>query len=134
MIRDAVYPRSQLPRCSSFQVLAFMRLAWWDALFQGEDRFRDRPWEKPEATHFARAAGDVLVSLAEVLMTTARGNDGRGLQIAGVSAILMYPQFRHKGHTSAVMRRANEYIVQSTADGGMLFTAPELGTFYTPLG
>jgi GNAT superfamily N-acetyltransferase len=116
------------------QILAFMRLTWGDALFRGEDRFRDRLWDDPEATHFVRAAGDVLVSHAEVLMPPAKGSDGRSLRVAGVRAVLTYPQFRHEGHASAVVRRASEYIVESTADVGMLFTAPELGAFYEPLG
>jgi hypothetical protein len=55
-IHDDVYVREQLPRELEIQVLAFMRLTWGEALFCGEDRFRERLWEDAPATHFVRVA------------------------------------------------------------------------------
>ena len=134
MIRDAVYRRSELPRTLEIQVLAFMRLEWGDALFSGEDRFRDRLWDDASAVHFVRAAGDVLVSHAEVLITSAAGSDGRNHLIAGVMGVMTYPPFRREGHASAVMRQAGEYILGTDAEVGMLFTTHDLESFYGPLG
>ena len=134
MIRDATYRRPELPRPLEIQVLAFMRLTWGDALFHGDDRFRDRMWDDDSAVHFVRAAGDVLVSHAEVLMTSAIGSDGRAIRIAGVAGVMTYPPFEREGHASAVMRRAGEYILESNAEVGILFTSTDLVDFYAPLG
>jgi hypothetical protein len=134
MIRDAVYSRSEFPRTLEIQVLAFMRLEWGDALFSGEDRFRDRLWDDPSAVHFIRAAGDLLVSHAEVLTTSAAGSDGRSHLIAGVMGVITYPPFRGEGHASAVMRKVGEHILATDAEVGMLFTTHDLEAFYGPLG
>jgi GNAT superfamily N-acetyltransferase len=132
--RDSVYRRSELPRLLEIQILAFMRLTWGDALFRDQDPFRDRLWDDPDATHFVRAAGDVLVSHAEVLMTSAHGSEGRTLRVAGVSAVLTYPPFRRQGHASAIMRKVADHIMATDADIGVLFTADELCPFYEPFG
>ena len=134
MIRDEVYDRAELPRELEIQVLAFMRLTWGEALFCGQDRFRDRLSEDdPPSTHFVRVAGNLLVSHAEVLEIDAARRDGRRLRIGGVAGVMTYPPFRRQGHASAVLRRIADHI-RANADIGLLFTDDEYEPFYRRLG
>jgi GNAT superfamily N-acetyltransferase len=110
-----------------------MRLTWGKALFRGEDRLRERLWDDPPSTHFVRAAGNLLVSHAEVLQIDAAGRDARRLRIGGVTAVMTYPPFRRQGHASAVMRRVVDHIY-AKADIGLLFTDHEHELFYQRLG
>jgi len=134
VIQDATYTRADLPRDLEIQVLAFMRAEWGDALFSGDDRYRDRLWADPGAIHFVRTAGNLLVSHVELLPIEAPGRQGAVLHIAGVAAVLTYPPFRHEGHASHLMRKVADYIASSAADIGMLFTAVDLESFYASLG
>jgi hypothetical protein len=133
MIRDETFSRKDLPRELEIQVLAFMRLEWGNALFRGEDRFRDRLWDYADAVHFVRTAANLLISHAEVLSVVAIGDD-REINLAGVSGVMTYPPFRQQGHASAVMRRVGEHILASDAVAGLLFTDHDLETFYSRLG
>jgi len=134
VIRDATYTRTDLPRDLEIQVLAFMRTEWGDALFSGDDRYRDRLWDEPGALHFVRTAGNLLVSHVELLPIEAPGRGGAVLYIAGVAAVLTYPPFRHEGHASHLLRKVADYTASSPADIGMLFTAVDLESFYASLG
>ena len=134
MIRDATYTRTDLPRDLEIQVLAFMRAEWGDALFSGDDRYRDQLWDEPGALHFVRTAGNLLVSHVELLPIEAPGRGGAVLYIAGVAAVLTYPPFRHEGHASHLLRKVADYTASSAADVGMLFTAVDLESFYASLG
>jgi predicted N-acetyltransferase YhbS len=129
-IADAVYPREELPRDLEVQVLAFLRMEYPDA-FRGEERFRDRLWDG--TIHFVRAAGDVLVSHAMVIPIEV-SPDGVPIRIAGVASVLTYPQFRHEGHGSGVMRVAGDHIRRSDLGPGMLFCGRPLQPFYARLG
>jgi GNAT superfamily N-acetyltransferase len=133
MIRDETFSQKDLPRELEIQVLAFMRLEWGNALFAGEDRFRDRLWDHADAVHFVRTAGNLLISHAQVLNVVAIGDDLE-INLAGVSAVMTYPPFRQQGHSSAVMRRVGEHILASDVVAGLLFTDQDLETFYSRLG
>jgi GNAT superfamily N-acetyltransferase len=133
MIRDETFSRKDLPRELEIQILAFMRLEWGNALFRGEDRFRDGLWDHADAVHFVRIAGNLLISHAQVLNVVAIGDD-REMNLAGASAVMTYPPFRQQGHASAVMRRLGEHILASDVVAGLLFTDQDLETFYSRLG
>jgi predicted N-acetyltransferase YhbS len=134
VIDDKTYKRTDLPRELEIQVLAFMRAEWGDALFSGDERYRDRLWDDPEALHFVRTAGNLLVSHVELLAIEAPGRHGDALHIAGVAGVMTYPPFRREGHASRLMRRVGSHIASSEADIGMLFTADDLESFYSSLG
>jgi predicted N-acetyltransferase YhbS len=131
-IAEVTYPRADLPRELEIQVLAFMRMAWGDA-FRGDDRFRDRLWHDPNATHFVHEAGPLLVSHVMVVPISVEANGG-SLLIGGVASVMTYPQFRGEGHGAAVMRAAGTSIEQGRFDLGMLFCDPETVPFYARLG
>jgi len=131
-ISEHVYPRRELPREIEIQVLDFMRLAWPD-LFSGGDRIRDRLHEAPNAVHFVRRIGDLLVSHVHVLPVSI-DLDGRLLRIGGVSNVMTYPEFRGQGHASALMLAAGTHIIAGDFDLGMLFCDPENAQFYERLG
>lgn len=131
-ITEVAYPRADLPRELEVQLLAFMRMAWGDA-FRGDDRFRDRLWEDPDAMHFVHEVGSLLVSHVMVL-PVALEVDAKPLLIGGVASVMTYPQFRGDGHGSAVMRIAGAFIQEGAFDLGMLFCDPETVPFYERLG
>jgi predicted acetyltransferase len=114
------------------QVLDFMRLEWSD-VFHDDERFRDRLFDDPDAVHFVRAAGRLLVSHAQVLAVRLEV-DGGPLRIGGVAGVMTYPQFRGEGHASALMRAAATHIAEAGFDLGMLFTDRATVPFYDRLG
>jgi GNAT superfamily N-acetyltransferase len=131
-IEDRTYEHDAFPRALEIQVLAFMRIVWADG-FTKEERHRSRMWDIPPPVHFVRVIGDLLVSHASFL--PLEFDDGRGgrVRVAGVGAVMTYPQFRGEGHASAVMRRAAAHIA-ATADVGVLFCDESNVPFYERLG
>ena len=131
-IEERTYEHDAFPRELEIQVLAFMRIVWADA-FTKEDRHHSRMWPVPPPVHFVRAIGDLLVSHASFL--PLEFDDGRGgrIRVAGVGAVMTYPQFRGEGHASAIMRRAAAHIA-ATADVGVLFCDESNVPFYERLG
>ena len=132
-VLEAVFMRPDLPLHLEVQVLAFARILWGDG-FTGEDRFRDRMHHKPEAMHFVRTVGVLLVSHVQVLPIATQERQGRAMRIGAVGGVMTYPQFRREGHASALMRKVGVHIREGEFDLGMLFCDPENEPFYEVLG
>jgi predicted acetyltransferase len=132
-VREAVYLRPELPLHLEVQVLAFARILWGDA-FTGEDRVRDRMHDEPEAVHFVRTRGVLLISHVQVMLVVIEPLPGTPLRIAGVGGVMTYPQFRREGHASALMERAGTNIREGGFEIGMLFCDAENVPFYAALG
>lgn len=133
VLEDRTYARDVLPRELEIQVLAFMRIVWPD-VFEGEGRFRTCLWPDEHAVHFVRINGDLLMSHVQIVRPDLQDED-RALRIAGVGAMMTYPQFRREGHGAAVLQRATDYIRTSRGlDVGMLFCDAQVASFYERLG
>jgi predicted acetyltransferase len=130
-IEEFVCSHAELPRALEMQIWDFTRLIWGDG-WSNETKFRTRMFDDPAPLHFVRAAGDLLVSHAQVV-SFAFDVGGRELRIGGVGAVLTFPQFRGEGHATALMRRAAIHI-RDTAELGMLFCSEENAPFYGRLG
>jgi predicted N-acetyltransferase YhbS len=132
MIEERVYRHPELPTHLAQQVFDFMRIVWSDG-FTAEDRLRQHTHDTPDALHFVRVAGDLLVSHVAVIPVSVPGRD-RPVLLGGVSGVMTYPQFRREGHATELMRRAAEHIERSEADLGMLFCSAANVPFYGRLG
>jgi ribosomal protein S18 acetylase RimI-like enzyme len=132
-VLEAVFVRPELPLHLEVQVLAFARILWGDG-FTGEERFRDRMHDEPEAMHFVRTVGALLVSHVQVFPVATQEKQGRAMRIGAVGGVMTYPQFRREGHASALMRNAGTHIREGEFDLGILFCDHENEAFYRALG
>jgi GNAT superfamily N-acetyltransferase len=131
-IVEETYRRPDLPRELEIQVLAFGRMAWFDE--PGSDPFRERLHDEPDAMHFVRRAGSLLISHVRVVPRRIEGADDRTISVAGLGGVMTFPAFRAQGHASALMRRAEAYIGDAGFELGWLFCEPSNEGFYERLG
>jgi hypothetical protein len=73
-IEELVYEHADLPRELDIQLWTFERLVGGENL-GGEARFRARSWDDPPPTHCVRAAGELLISHALVLLSFEADGD-----------------------------------------------------------
>jgi GNAT superfamily N-acetyltransferase len=90
--------------------------------------------DEPEAVHFVRTGGVLLISHVQVMLVAIEPVPGRPLRIAGVGGVMTYPEFRREGHASALMEKAGAHIREGAFDLGMLFCDGENVPFYAALG
>lgn len=122
------YRTAELPPEILGQLIAhFHLLLAYEAV--GDDRFFDPFRHGREKQHFLIIERGVVISHADVSRReiTHRGEHYR---LGGVGEVMTSPTFQHEGHGTRVVEAATDYILRSDADMGMLFTAPELASFY----
>jgi len=119
-----------LPQSLIWQSLSFMRCQW-PALFAGDGRLRSRPF--PATFHLACTEGEVLLSYAEIIGSTA-ARAGRDVPVAGLSNVFTFPPYRREGHGSEIVRAANALLDELGQEMAILFCEQELASFYGPLG
>jgi predicted N-acetyltransferase YhbS len=126
----AIYDQGTLPEALIWQSLSFMRCEW-PRLFAGDGRLREQPF--PAMTHLACTDGNVLLSYAEIISSTAtRGNEQ--VQVAGLSNVFTFPPYRRTGLASKIARAANSFLDERHPEMAILFCEPGLVSFYTALG
>ena len=99
----------------------------------GEERFADPFAHSEVMEHFVVMERGLLISHADVSQRTIT-HLGETYRLCGVGEVMTHPAFRHEGHGQRVVVAATDYIFSRDADIAMLFTAPELGSFYASSG
>jgi hypothetical protein len=126
------YQWNTLPPSLGYQIASFMRIVWLNDL-KGEDRF----WEffsSPEVVaHFTISERDVLISHALVRRRIIE-HLGKSYVVYGVGAVMTYPAFRREGYARRIVDATTDFIRQSDADLGMLFTGLDLHPWYGKSG
>jgi predicted N-acetyltransferase YhbS len=75
----------------------------------------------------------VLISHADVSERVI-SHLGESYKLRGVGEVMTNPSFRRTGHGQRAVTAATDYIRTTDADIGMLFTMPELESFYGSSG
>ena len=129
----AHYPTDQVPPDLVAQIKAL-----YDLLLVDEDDDGDPMFEEPftpglTLEHFVAVERGQLISHADVSehVITHRGET---YKLRGVGEVMTDPGFRRAGHGQRVIAAATDYIRSTDADLGMLFTMPELESFYGSSG
>jgi predicted N-acetyltransferase YhbS len=125
-----IYVRDSLPQSFVWQSLSFMRCEW-PSLFADDGRLRSRPF--PATAHLAYAEGEVLLSYAEIISSTAV-RDGQDIPVAGLSNVFTFPPYRREGLASEIVQAAIALIDAPRPEMAILFCKKELATFYSALG
>jgi predicted N-acetyltransferase YhbS len=126
------YTSDHLPAELANQVASFIRIFWLNEN-KGEDRFWELLPPNPTVRHFVIAERGILISHALVRQLTIT-HLGNPYKLYGVGSVMTYPAFRGEGYGRRVVEAATAYILNSDADIGMLFTAPETAPFYEASG
>ena len=125
-----IYRQGVLPESLTWQSLSFMRCEWpW--LFAGEGRLRAAPF--PASAHLACTDGQVLLSYAEIVDSTAV-RAGRQIRVAGLSNVFTFPPYRNEGLASEIVRAAHSLIDERQPEMAILFCKDDLVPFYAALG
>ena len=83
--------------------------------------------------HFIILEGDQLIGHADVSEHVI-SHLGETYRLCGVGEVMTHPDFRRAGHAQRAVAAASDYIRTTDADIGMLFTMPELESFYGSSG
>ena len=124
------YENGLLPPRITWQALSFMRCEWpW--LFTGDHALRSAPY--PADLHITCTDGPVLLSYADIVRS-AGVRDGQPVPVYGLSNVFTFPPYRQRGHASAVVVAANEFMDRAESLLAVLFCEPERRSFYTGHG
>jgi GNAT superfamily N-acetyltransferase len=130
---DIVHYRSdQIPPDLAVQIISFFRVLMMDEA-KGDERFHDPFAHSDLFDHFMVVERGMMISHADVSFRTITFN-GETYRMACVGEVMTLPNFRGEGHGQRAVSAATEFILNSDADIGMLFTAPELEKFYGASG
>lgn len=129
---DLIHYRSdELPPDLAVQIISYFRALMMDWA-KGETRFHD-PFAHAELFHhFVVVERGILISHADVSFRTMTHN-GESYRVGCVGEVMTLTMFRGEGHGQRAVAAATDFI-RSSADVGMLFTAPELEKFYNASG
>lgn len=127
-----MHPGNHMPPSLAYQVASFFRLVWLNDM-KGDDRFWNF-FESPEVVaHFTISERDVLISHAQVLRRDLEHLGSRYVMY-GVGGVMTYPAFRGEGYGHRVVEATTDFIRNSEADVGILFTGMDLHPFYRQHG
>jgi GNAT superfamily N-acetyltransferase len=122
------YAVADLPPDIKCQINSFIRIQWpW--IFNPSNRLMDLMEGGTGRTSFVIAEQGVLISHAEVNQRVLT-HQGESYRVYGVGAVMTYPAFRREGFGAQVVAAATAYIKASDADFALLFTSPDLASFY----
>ncbi|MEO8392302.1 MAG: GNAT family N-acetyltransferase [Chloroflexota bacterium] len=112
--------------------------ALYEQVFLEDGNDDDGMFELPDAPgrrleHFMVVEGDQLVSHADVSERII-SHRGETYKLRGIGEVMTDPNFRRTGHAQRAVAAASDYICTTDADIGMLFTMPELESFYGSSG
>jgi len=131
MIEQRVYPVADLPPLLECQVRDFVRIVWPGSNVDQPTAPlgpRDR-----NPVHLVIVDASVLISHAQIL-TFSIEHGAQTYRVNGLSGVFTYPNFRSGGYGKQVVAGATAFIAANGADFGMLFTSPDLETFYAGHG
>jgi len=129
-----IYDNATLPAHFAHQIRSFIRIQWFDPYALG--MWDDALWDDDERpTHIVVAERQAVLSYAMILRRPLTTFDGQPILVLGVSSVLTYPAFRKRGYGAQVVAEVSRRIASDPeADLGMLFTSPDLETFYAAHG
>jgi len=96
---------------------------------KGDDRFDHLLIHAEPMEHFVIVERGLLISHADVSERIIT-HEGETFRLGCVGEVMTHPAFRREGHGQRVIAAASDYIRAKDADVGMLFTMPELESFY----
>jgi predicted N-acetyltransferase YhbS len=132
MVEISRYAVADLPPDIKCQIMSFIRIQWpW--IFDPSNRLMDLMEGGSGRYSFVIAEQGVLISHAEVNQRTLEYL-GESYRVYGVGAVMTYPSFRREGFGAQVVEAATEHIKASDADFALLFTSPDLASFYEQHG
>jgi len=123
------YTLETIPPIIAQQITDFVRIFWFEPYLY---RLNPRPMSPTEVA-WALVEENVLYAHSAVVFTNVTCN---GVEYAsgGLSAVLTYTWFRHRGFGSQVVTACNGEIDASNMDVAILWTDPETIPFYAQLG
>ncbi len=113
--------------------------ALYQQVFMGDEADDEDPiFELPYAPgrrleHFMVVEQGILISQADVSERVIT-HRGESYTLRGIGEVMTNPNFRRAGHAQRAVAAASDYIRTTDADIGMLFTMPELESFYGSSG
>jgi predicted acetyltransferase len=126
------YAVADLPPDIKCQINSFIRIQWpW--IFNPSNRLMDLMKGGAGRYSFVIAEQGVLISHAEVNQRVLE-HQGESYRVYGVGAVMTYPAFRREGFGAQVVEAATAHIKASDADFALLFTSPDLASFYEKNG
>jgi hypothetical protein len=110
----------------------------YQQIFLGDGADDDPMFEEPfvpgrSLEHFMVIEQGVLISHADVSERVI-SHLGETYALCGIGEVMTNPNFRRAGHGQRAVTAATHYIRTTDADIGMLFTMPELESFYGSSG
>lgn len=126
-----VYLRHEIPPHLAHQIRSFVRLQW-PGINTSAQLWNYVPEDNP-STHFLLTAGELLVSHAAVRVRPV-SHGGTTYQVAGLSTVFTYPDFRGQGHGQHIAAVATDHLSRSGADCAMLFCGERVAGLYRGLG
>ncbi len=129
----ASYSKENLPDPFRWQVISALRMMWPED-FVDYDLFPSTIF-RPEwlSTHIVVSAADVVIAHAGIVFLDAN-HSGAQYRVAGVGAVVTFPNFRKMGFGRRAVVEATRIIDESDADIAALFCPFKLVGFYRRLG
>lgn len=123
------FPRDQIPAHFACQIRSYSRIQWpglnaSTALWP--------PFADP-SLHFLLTDGDLLIAHAATRIRAIIHNNIT-YQIAGLSTVFTYPDYRGQGHGQRIIQVVTDHIRASGADCAMLFCGDRILPLYIRLG
>lgn len=125
------FTNDDLPDHFAHQIRDFIRIHWFD-IFQ-YDVHANAIGEDLKPVYFVMADDPALFSHAAAVTRSVECN-GQIYACGGLSAVLTYPAFRHRGYASQTVRAATEHLESASLDLALLWTDPDKENFYSRFG
>lgn len=133
MVRQLIYPITELSLPLKCQILSFLRMTWPEGSFSQNQM---REWvshQENHPLHIILVDDGFLISHAQVVWKYLT-HAGATYKAYGLAGVFTQPAWRERGYGRQVVNAGTAYIKSSDADIGMLWCAPCLKGFYAASG
>ncbi len=133
MLRQKVYPITELPSTLRLQILSSLRQTGPDGFVEEQQVLDWVAHQENHPVHLVLVQDSVLISHAEIVWKQLNYGD-EIYKVYGLSGVFTLPAWRGRGYGRQIVAAATAYIRASDADLGLLWCAPELRAFYVRYG
>lgn len=124
----------ELPPLIKQQIIDFLRIHYPEG-FMGENQFRN--WTTDPNIliphHMVMVENERLISHTEIVWKDFAHN-GIDYKLYGLSGVMTYPEFQHRGYGTQVLEAATDFIRGTSADIAMFHCDHSLKDFYSGAG